>query len=89
MCECKENVIPAAVVTTTAGFYAGAPSSCLKFIIYIDQLIRMLQREISEDIFLGTLHLRMGDIVAVATFSNTSYEEKVQCYDSKVLATFR
>ena len=65
MYECTKNVMRAAVVTATAGVRQGAPSSCLLFIIYIDQMVKMLRREIGEDGFLGTLHslLLMDDAV--------------------------
>ena len=64
-----KNVLCSAIVTASVGVRQGAPSSCLLFLIYIDQMVKMLNDEIGTDGFLGTLHalLLMDDTVLVAT----------------------
>ena len=56
MYECTNNVMCSAMVTATANVRQGAPSSCLLLIIYTDQMVRILQRGIGADVFLGSLH---------------------------------
>ena len=69
MYECTKNVLCSAIVTASVGVRQGAPSSCLLFLIYIDQMVKMLNDEVGTDGFLGTLHalLLMDDTVLVAT----------------------
>ena len=69
MYKCTNNVLTSATIKSVVGVKQGAPSSCLLFIIYIDQMLRMLKQTIATDGFLGTLHalLLMDDTVFVAT----------------------
>ena len=69
MYKCTNNVLTSATIKSVVGVKQGAPSSCLLFIIYIDQMVRMLKQTIATDGFLGTLHalLLMDDTVIVAT----------------------
>lgn len=71
MYECTRNVLRSATVAATAGVRHGAPSSCLLFTVYVDQLVRMLQRNIDVDGYLGKLHslLLMDDTVILAASS--------------------
>ena len=69
MYSCTRNLLRSAIISATVGVRQGAPSSCLLFIVYIDQMVRMLRREVAEDGFLGALHalLFMDDTVIIAT----------------------
>ena len=69
MYRCTRNVLKSATVEASVGVRQGAPSSCLLFVIYINQMIRMLKAKIATDGFLGALHalLLMDDTVILAT----------------------
>lgn len=69
MYRCTRNVLKSATVESSVGMRQGASSSCLLFVIYINQIIRMLKDKIAIDGFLGTLHalLLMDDTVILAT----------------------
>ena len=69
MYTCTKNVLKSAVINATIGVRQGAPSSCLLFVIYIDEMIKMIKNSIAEDGFLGGLHalLLMDDTVIIAT----------------------
>lgn len=69
MYSCTKNVLRSATVEATVGVRQGAPSSCLFFCLYIDQLVRSIKRNVGTDGFLGTLHtlLLMDDMVILAT----------------------
>ena len=69
MYSCTKNVLKTAVINASVGVRQGAPSSCLLFVIYIDEMIKMIKSSIAEDGFLGSLHalLLMDDTVVVAT----------------------
>ena len=67
--RCTKNVLKTAIIDATIGVRQGAPSSCLLFIIYIDEMVKMIKRAIGNDGFLGMLHalLLMDDTVVLAT----------------------
>ena len=67
--KCTKNVLKTAVIDATIGVRQGAPSSCLLFIIYIDEMVKMIKRAIGNDGFLGMLHalLLMDDTILLAT----------------------
>lgn len=69
MYTCTKNMIRSVIIDAAIGVRQGAPSSCLLFIIYIDQLVRMMKRAVETDGFLGSLHvmLLMDDAVVLAT----------------------
>ena len=52
-----------------------APSSCLLFTMYMDQLVRMLRRSVEQNGFLVALHtlLLMDDMVILAA------SEEIEC----------
>ena len=79
MYTCTRNILMSAVINATIGVRQGAPSSCLLFVIYIDEMIKMIKNSIVEDGFLGGLHalLLMDDTVIVAT-NRTKCEEKLK-----------
>ena len=69
MYKCTKNILKTAVIDSTIGVRQGAPSSCLLFVIYINEMIKMLKNAIANDGFLGCLHalLLMDDTVILAT----------------------
>ena len=79
MYTCTRNILMSAVINATIGVRQGAPSSCLLFVIYIDEMIKMIKNSIVEDGFLGGLHalLLMDDTVIVAT-NRAKCEEKLK-----------
>ena len=64
-----ESVIGGAVITSTLGVRQGSPTSCLLFIIFMDELIKLVKQRCCPDGFLGWLHLLvlMDDTVLLAT----------------------
>ena len=69
MYRCTLNMLKSATVESSLGVRQGMPSSCHLFVIYINQMIRMMKEKIATDGFLGTLHalLLMDDTVILAT----------------------
>ena len=69
MYSCTKNVLKSAIIHASIGVRQGAPSSCLLFVIYIDEMIKMIKNAVEEDGFLGGLHalLLMDDTVILAT----------------------
>lgn len=69
MYSCTQSVLRSATIDATVGVRQGSPSSCLLFTIYMDEVVRMINRCVDTDGFLGTLHtlLLMDDMVILAT----------------------
>ena len=69
MYSCTKNVLKSALISANIGIRQGSPSSCLLFVLYMNEMVRMIRERIEEDGFLGTLHalLLMDDTVVVAT----------------------
>ena len=69
MYQVTESIIGSAVVVATLGLRQGSPTSCLLFIIYINDLIRSLKENCPNDGFLEWLHclVLMDDTVLLAT----------------------
>ena len=69
MYSCTKNILKSAIIHASIGVRQGAPSSCLLFVIYIDEMIKMIKNAVEEDGFLGGLHalLLMDDTVIIAT----------------------
>ena len=63
------NIIGTALMTATAGVKQGSPSSCLFFILFLEDMVRMIKEVYQTDGFLGWLHLLvlMDDTVLFAT----------------------
>ena len=67
--QCTKNDLKSAIIHATIGVRQGSPSSCLLFVLYIDEMIKMIKNAIEADGFLGGLHalLLMDDTVVLAT----------------------
>ena len=64
-----ESVLGSFVITTILGVRQGSPTSCLLFIIYINDLIKLIKEGMGRDGFLSWLHILvlMDDTVLLAT----------------------
>ena len=62
-------VIGTAIITTAIGVRQGSPTSCLLFILYVNDLIKLIKETCEPDGFLSWLHLLMlmDDTVLLAT----------------------
>ena len=69
MYKCTKNVLKTAVIGASIGVRQGTPSSCLLFVIYIDEMVKLIKNAIANDGFLGFFHalLLMDDTVILAT----------------------
>lgn len=67
-----ESLIGTALVTITLGVRQGSPTSCLLFIIFVDDLIRIIKEGCERDGFLQWLHVLvlMDDTVILSTTRN-------------------
>ncbi len=64
-----ESVLGTAVFATTMGVRQGSPTSCLLFIIFVNDLIKSIKDNCEDDGFLSWLHILvlMDDTVLLAT----------------------
>lgn len=69
MYRVTESVIGGAVMTASLGVRQGSPTSCLLFVIFMNELIKMLKESCAPDGFLGWLHalVLMDDTVLLST----------------------
>ena len=69
MYSVTQSVIGTAIITTVIGVRQGSPTSCLLFILYVNDLIKLLKDTCEPDSFLSWLHLLMlmDDTVLLAT----------------------
>ena len=69
MYRCTQSIIGSAVLIATIGVRQGSPTSCLLFILFVNELIRMIKENCDVDGFLGWLHILvlMDDTVLLAT----------------------
>ena len=61
--KCTKMLFKGVTISTCKGVRQGAPTSCLLFVLYIDNLVKMLKQSLAEDGFLGmfnTLSLTDG-----------------------------
>ena len=69
MYSVTQSIIGTALVTATIGVRQGSPTSCLLFIIFVNDLIKMIRENCEDDGFLSWLHclVLMDDTVLMAT----------------------
>ena len=69
MYSVTQNILGTAIITTIIGVRQGSPTSCLLFILYVNDLIKLLKETCEPDGFLSWLHLLMlmDDTVLLAT----------------------
>ena len=69
MYRVTESIIGSAVVTATLGVRQGSSTSCFLFIIYVNELIKVMKEKCNPERFLGWLHVMvmMDDTVILAT----------------------
>ena len=69
MYSVTKNILGTAIVTTLIGVRQGSPTSCLLFIIYVNELIKLIKETCQPEGFLSWLHLLMlmDDTVLLAT----------------------
>ena len=82
MYQVTQSVIGAAIITAAIGVRQGSPTSCLLFVIYINDLIKMLKEGCSSDGFLSWLHVlvMMDDTVLLST-SREGMKKKLSILD--------
>ena len=69
MYSVTQSIIGTAIITTAIGVRQGSPTSCLLFILYVNDLIKLIKETCEPDGFLSWLHLLMlmDDTVLLAT----------------------
>ena len=72
MYRTTHSVIGTAIVTAMVGVRQGSPSSCLLFILYVNDLIKLIKENCGPDGFLSWLHvlMLMDDTVLLSTTRN-------------------
>ena len=69
MYSVTQSVIGTAIVSTVIGVRQGSPTSCFLFIVYVNDLVKLIKNTCEPDGFLSWLHLLilMDDTVLLAT----------------------
>ncbi|CAL4067392.1 unnamed protein product, partial [Meganyctiphanes norvegica] len=67
-----QSVIGSALITATMGVRQGSPTSCLLFVLFVNDLIKMIKERCGIDGFLAWLHVLvfMDDTVILSTSRN-------------------
>lgn len=80
MHKSTKNIPNSAVGDVSIGVRQGAPSSCLLYVIYINEMVKMLKRTIASDGFLGRLHtlLMMYDALILSTSREMNVFKKLE-----------
>ena len=84
MYQVTRSIIGTAIITATIGVRQGSPTSCLLFVLYINDLIKIIKENSRNDGFLSWLHVLvlMDDTVILATTRNS------MIYKVSLLRTF-
>ena len=69
MYKSTQSIIGTAIITATIGVRQGSPTSCLLFILYVNEMIKIIKENCTEDGFLRWLHVlvMMDDTVILST----------------------
>ena len=69
MYSVTQSIIGTAIVSTVIGVRQGSPTSCFLFIVYVNDLVKLIKNTCESDGFLSWLHLLilMDDTVLLAT----------------------
>ena len=78
------SVTGGALMTASLGVRQGSPTSCLLFIVFMNELIRMLKKKCAPDGFLGWLHALV--VVEDTVLLSTSREGMM--YKVRILKAF-
>ncbi len=79
MYQLTESVIGTAVVTITLGVRQGSPTSCLLFIIFVNDLMKIIKEGCEVDGFLGWLHiLVLMDHTVLLSTSRDGMRKKIR-----------
>ena len=72
MYKTTQSIIGTALVTTCMGVRQGSPTSCLLFVLFVNDLIKLFKERCGPDGFLAWLHLLvfMDDTVILSTSRN-------------------
>ena len=78
MYKTTQSVIGTAIITASVGVRQGSPTSCLLFVIFVNDLIKLVKERCGPDGFLAWLHLLMfmDDTVFLST-SRQGIENKL------------
>ncbi len=79
MYHVTESIVGCAVVTSTVGVRQGLFTSCLLFVIYVDELIKIMKVRCQSEIFIDRLHilLFMDDAVLLSA-SRSNIQRKLR-----------
>ena len=79
MYSTTQSVIGTAIISTIIGVRQGSPTSCFLFIVYVNDLVKLIKNSCESDGFLSWLHLLilMDDTVLLAT-SRENMKKKVK-----------
>ncbi len=82
MYRVTQSVVGAALITATLGVRQGSPTSCLLFVISVNELVKMIKERFRPERFLDWLHILvlMDDTVLLAT-SRANLIKKVEILD--------
>ena len=69
MYSVTKSILGTVIITTLIGVRQGSPTSCLLFIIYVNNLIKLVKETCQPDVFLSWLHILMlmDDTVLLAS----------------------
>lgn len=67
MYRLTESVLGCAVITSTVGVRQGLSTSCLLFIMYVDELAKLIKHKCNSEPFIDWLHVLLYDTVLLAT----------------------